>query len=552
MKAEVETIGKVLTGDERFFIPSYQRPYCWEPDNAEALLEDVWDSCQSGEKEYFIGSLIRIPFEDGSPYEVVDGQQRLITLTLIMGQLGALIDDKVIKSDMRKRLFWIDPYAKPKTPLPTLNVRAAERTFYLERVIQDDTSRKPKTDPEKVFVVNQARIQKFLSAMNQEELEKFAGYLLKNVLVVSVKADNRASSFRLFNVLNNRGLPLSDADLIKNLLLEKVANDEAASKQVERNWGDIENYVGVEDFDKFLSIHQISEKKDRDRAKAKNFPYYESMLLGKFRGAAADMSRMLLRSAENYQKILDGNIDDGNAQKSTIFLGQLSQKRLNEWMPAFLAFHNRGNWDDRFPEFARLFEQVYMHAWWMNLPPSQREAACYRAVEAINKGESFDMVAAHVRKLANNAEFEKALDEDFYDGTRKQIINLVKSVLLRLDREEYDESVEMTYSKKISIEHILPQDGSGAYWRERFSKDEHAHWLHKLGNLTIVSVRKNSAARNLGFDKKKEAYQKSRQCPFGITNRLCDLPDWTPSAIEKRHEKLKALAKDLWLVEELV
>ena len=551
MKADVKTIGKVLTGDEKFFIPSYQRPYCWEPDDAEALVEDVWNSCKSGEKEYFIGSVICISREDG--YEVVDGQQRLVTLTLIMAIMGRLEDkcDEMIRTDMKSRIFRIDPYARHRAPSPTLTVRADEHPFYLEQVLQGK-NKQPATGPQKVFVANQKKIREFLEEKSEEDLKKFAGYLLKNVLVVSAEADNRASSFRLFNVLNNRGMPLNDADLIKNLLLEKVAADTAASAQVESNWGDIENCVGVEDMDKFLSIHQISEKADRDRAKKQNFPYYESMLSGRFGGAAADMSRMLLRSAENYQKILDGNIDDGNAQKSTIFLGQLSQKRLNEWMPAFLAFHNRGNWDDRFPEFARLFERVYMQAWWMNLPPSQRDAACYRALESINKGESFDMVAAHVRKLANNAEFEKALDEDFYDGTRKQIINLVKSVLLRLDREEYDESVEMTYSKKISIEHILPQDGSGAYWRERFSKDEHAHWLHKLGNLTIVSVRKNSAARNLGFDKKKEAYQKSRQCPFGITNRLCDLPDWTPAAIEKRHEKLKALAKDLWLVEELV
>ena len=553
MEADVKTIGKVLTGDEKFFIPSYQRPYCWEPDNAEALLEDVWESCKSGEKEYFIGSIICIPREDG--YEVVDGQQRLVTLTLIMAIMGRLEDkcDEMIRSDMKNRIFRIDPYANRREPSPTLTVRKAEHDFYLKRVLQDKNNQ-PETDPQKVFVANQKRIREFLGEKSEEELKKFAGYLLRNVLVLSAGANDRASSFRLFNVLNNRGMPLNDADLIKNLLLEKVAADKTASAQVEKNWGDIEECVGVEGLDKFLSVHQISEKTDRDRAKKKNFLYYESMLseTGKFHGNAIGMSGMLLHSARNYQAIWEGSLGNNASKKSVFFLRQVSQKNFGEWMPAFLAFHNRGGWNDQFPQFARLFEKVYMHHWWMQFSKSRREAASYYAIEAINKGEAFDKVMASVRSLANNAGFERTLDEDFYDGTRPQIINLVKAVLLRLDREEYDDSVEMTYSRKISVEHILPQDGSNAYWCERFNEKERAHWLHKLGNLTIVSIRKNSSARNLGFDEKKAAYQKSRQCPFGITNRLCDLPDWTPAAIEKRHEKLKALAKDLWLVEELV
>jgi uncharacterized protein with ParB-like and HNH nuclease domain len=104
MKAEERTIIKVLTEQICYEIPPYQRPYSWERDNVEQLLQDVWDACENSEQEYFIGSLITIEKELDSRYEVVDGQQRLTTLNLILARLRDHIKDEAARAYLGLRL----------------------------------------------------------------------------------------------------------------------------------------------------------------------------------------------------------------------------------------------------------------------------------------------------------------------------------------------------------------------------------------------------------------------------------------------------------------
>lgn len=550
MKAYQETIGDILTGErkgKRFYVPAYQRPYKWDTEDAEQLAQDIYVSHMSQNvDEYFIGSVICIKNDDGR-FEIVDGQQRLITLTLLMERIGAHTDDKEICADLQSRILRVDPY-KDKDPIPALEVRESEREFYLGRILRGE-SIPDKTEAQRVFLNNQKKLGDFLSdkGMDQEQLKKMAEYLLCNVYVVFVEVNDRASSFRLFNVLNHRGLPLNDADLLKSALLEKVAGNDVRSKQVQKQWQDIEDIAEEqgEELDNFLTLHQISEKTNRDRVKSKNFDYYDGRLRKDFNGNSLKMSEMLWSSAECYGEILGGHT---GASKVTEFLAGLSKPE--EWMPAFMAFLNRHD-RDKFPEFALLFEKVYMQGWLTLIPKSQREAACYYAVEAINNGKSHADVMSAVRALADDQALEKALDaEEFYDGSRPRIINLVKAVLLRVDRERHDDStVTIPDRRKITVEHILPQTMTDPYWTDRFTAEQHEQWLHKLGNLTLISGKKNSAAKNLGFDRKKDAYEQANKKPsFEITKEICTLPEWDMEALRQRHEKLKGEIMALWRV----
>ena len=545
MKAYEAKIEDVLTGGKQFYVPVYQRPYKWDPEDAEQLARDICDSYMSQNvTEYFIGSIICIN-NDGR-FEIVDGQQRLITLTLLMEQIKVRTENEGVRADLQNRILRVDPFSKDKDPVPALVVREPEQEFYLRRVLGGENIPN-KTEAQRVFLNNQRKLGDFLSDMEQEQLTEMARYLLRNVYVVFVEVDNRASSFRLFNVLNHRGLPLNDADLLKSALLEQVADNEARSKQVQRQWQEIEDIAEEqeEELDNFLALHQISEKTDRNRVKEKNFEYYGGRLRERFNGDSEKMSDMLLSSAECYREILGGHT---GASKVTEFLAGLSKPE--EWMPACMAFLNRHD-RDKFPEFALLFEKVYMQGWLTLLPKSQREAACYYAVEAINNGKSHADVMSAVRALADDQAFEKALDaEEFYDGSRPQIINLVKAVLLRVDRERHDDStVTIPDRRKITVEHILPQTMTDPYWTDRFTAEQHEQWLHKLGNLTLISRMKNSAAKNHGFDRKKDAYEQANKKPsFEITKEICTLPEWDMEALRQRHEKLKGEIMALWRV----
>ncbi len=548
MESSVKKVEGLLDGNTKYFIPPYQRPYRWDPENAEQLVQDVYESYQSKEDKYFIGSMICIEQEGG--FEVVDGQQRLITLTLILKQLSELINEGRIKIDLQKKILWTETFTGYTSP--AVKVRKNEHEFYLN--ILEGKGVEPKTNTEKVFSTNQSEINTFLTTLSQNELEKLAKHLLTKVLIVFVVADDRMSSFRLFNVLNDRGVGLNDADLLKNFLFGEVSGNKDRSRQVEKKWQQIEDLVGEQEIGTFFLLHIHSEKINRDRVvkikgrRVSNFEYCQHQLRGKFDGDAVRMLDALIKSAENYDEILNGGPE---IKKSIAFMLKLSGAKLKEWFPALLAFLNKRGHTEEFFEFAKLMEKIYAQSCLRKLTSGQRDKACYLAIEAINRDESFPTIMESIKDCVDNQKFEESLNaDDFYDGSRRQIIVLVKSVLMKVDAEREDGSVEKNYTGKITVEHILPQNMNDPYWINLFTKEQHEKWKNKLGNLTLISGAKNSSAKNFGFDKKKESYNRLNQkCSFEITKEICELPEWNMRSLKDRHDKLKKEMKKLWFVD---
>ena len=121
MEAKECKVQDILTENKKFIIPSYKSPYSWTVDNAEQLIDDIYKSSQSEENEYFIGSMICIN-KGQNQYEVVDGQQRLTTLSIIVSELKKIIPIQGIKDDLQKRVLPIDVYSDERDE-PRLIVR---------------------------------------------------------------------------------------------------------------------------------------------------------------------------------------------------------------------------------------------------------------------------------------------------------------------------------------------------------------------------------------------------------------------------------------------
>jgi uncharacterized protein with ParB-like and HNH nuclease domain len=550
MEAKECKVQEILTENKTYIIPPYQRPYSWNPDNAEQLIDDIYQSYYADDEEYFIGSMICIN-KGKNVYEVVDGQQRLTTLSLIVEQLKALTEVSKIKEDLQQRLLPVDMFSD-EPDIPRLTVREKERPLYQHYILQGDTKYKPEkpTDTESLFIENHNIIGQYLENKTQNELKGLVKFILQNVFIVFVQTGDIASSFRLFNVLNNRGMPLSNADLLKNTLFEAISKNKLGSEQVEKAWADIEDVVSVSRLDKFLTLHRISEKKDRDRVLQKGYESFVSSLKDDFNGDAVQMSLMLLGSAKNYNKLVSNEFESIQLKRKISSLSLLSAE---EWIPPLMAFLNRMDNVkdlniDQFDEYVTIFEKVYIHGWMKKQVRSQREMVCYSAFVAINNAHPFEQIIENVLSHADNEGFLSSLDKDLYEPRPNQV-NLIKSILLRLDLEQQDESVIKTYTGRITIEHVLPQKMGNEYWFERFSDTEHAEWLHKLGNLTLISGSKNSEAQNSEFGKKKNIYEKlNSKSSFDITRDLCKTSDWNLQSLLERHEILKKKLIDLWLV----
>jgi uncharacterized protein with ParB-like and HNH nuclease domain len=555
MEAKENKIQEILTENKMYFIPEYQRPYSWSIDNVSQLLDDLETSFINEEPEYFIGSMICIK-KGNNFFEVVDGQQRLTTLSLVLVQLKKLINSQGIKDDLQKRVLPVDVFLERPTE-PRLTVRRKEFNLYKFFILQDNKNYLPSkpTDTELLFIENSNFINEYLKDKDQALLKKLAQYILQNVFCVFVTTENFSSSFRLFNVLNNRGLPLSNSDLLKNSLFEYSEANKLNKIQVEENWQEIENLIGVRNFDKFLSLNKISEKKDRNRVTKQDYDSYLQTLKNDFKGDAVAMSISLLNSAKNYMKIIENDFsdfDDKNLERRTKTLSNLSN---DEWVPPLMAYLNKvSNGSEKlekenFSKFVEIFESVYLQGWIRKQIKSQREAVSYMALALINNDKNFSEIISGILNHSDGEEFKLALDLPIYEPRPNQVA-LLRSILLRIDMEMQDISVSKTYNGRVTIEHILPQKINNEYWRSEFSDEQHEFWVHRIGNLTLISGHKNSEAQNSDFNKKKLIYKKlNSRASFDITKDICDNDVWNIRVIEKRHNEFKKLMMQLWSTE---
>ncbi len=555
MEAKESKILDILSENNRYSIPAYQRPYSWDKDNVEQLVEDIYNSFKQEDIEYFIGSMICIENEKDE-YEVVDGQQRLTTLSIILARLkDAITDNELVKNKLQDLVMPLDPFSD-EPPVPRLQVRKKESLLYEKYILQSEEAYFPDkpTYSENLFIENSKVIGGFFKSISQAELCQLAKYILNNVFVVFVKTGDLASSFRLFNVLNNRGLPLSNSDLLKNSLFEVASQGNSDPERVEAAWLRIEENIGVDNFDRFLTLHKLSQKNDRDRVLQKNLDSFMDALRGTYKNDAIEYVNSLEMSANNYQRIKDNDFTDSGLSRR---IGSLLNLGTDEWLPPILSFLNRKKLGGEFTEqqfidFVTTFEKVYMHGWLMKQPKSKREMVCYSALVAINNVHSFDEILEFVIAHADNDGVLVALEHGIYEPTPNKV-NLVKTVLLRIDQEIQDDSVIKTYSGRITIEHVLPQRPTNEYWLSRFTEEEHAVWVHKLGNLTLVSGSKNSEAQNSDFNKKKSVYEKqNNRVSFDVTKEVCQLDNWGMSELTNRHAKLVNLLKSIWLVNEQI
>lgn len=539
MKAEERTISQILTNQVRYEIPPYQRPYSWDKDNVQQLLEDLQEAYEAQDEEYFIGSLITIEQRRDKLYDVVDGQQRLTTLNLVLARLRDHIEDGASKSLLQNCLM-------PKNPLteaveaPRLSLRKKDQAFFRKHIlesqpIQPDKIRELEV-PQQNLIQNAAVIDAFYANKSQQYLKLLADFILSSVYVVFVTTFSFDSAYRLFNVLNARGMPLSNADLIKNSLFSQLNGASGDSKTLEETWLELESIIGIERLDTFFGHYRTALAAN----KASKALHEEMAELIKAKGNPFTFLEDVIQAAGQYVRILDREFANPAALRS---LYALSRVKYEDWIPPLLTFLSHGV--DGLDEvtFLDLLEKITMQNWVRRLGSTARLTIYFQLIRAIRAHKSAADITALFHEHASNEEFLQLLGSNIYGQP------FTNAVLLRLEEAPQDESVTKTFSGLITIEHVLPQALKDPYWVERFLPEEHQQWVHKLGNLTPLSGRKNYKAQCFSFDRKKEIYQeKLKKVSFDITKEVCEQPEWTLTTIKDRHQKLLDLAQQIWFI----
>ena len=277
LEAHEVPLHKVFGSDYDFRIPDYQRPYAWEVEQALQLLDDLVEAVGKRDEEpYFLGSMVLVKRDGVANSEVIDGQQRLTTLTILLAIVRDLASPGGIRDSLGKMIVEQGDELLGLEPKPRLALRKRDQAFFLAYVQEPGRTEDLialsdgalKTDAQKAIRDNAKALREGLTELGEEARRRLVKMISARTFLVVVSTPNLASAHRIFSVMNARGLDLSPADIFKADVISKCESDEYSTK-----WEDAEVMLGRSDFaDLFLYIRMIFAKERAKEVLLTEFP----------------------------------------------------------------------------------------------------------------------------------------------------------------------------------------------------------------------------------------------------------------------------------------
>ncbi len=525
--SNAKTIKEIFGDTDSYYqIPDYQRAYSWVDEQIEALWNDILAAMNDKDESYFLGPMILVKTDDDR-YNVVDGQQRLTTLTILFCVLRDLymkgkkrIEDSiksVIEDKYRLRL------------ITQANHQNKFQQEVLEGVVfpSDPLSKKEK-EAEKFK--NAALILKNkLEIIEQKgQLSDFVNYLLNNVIMITVVCSKRSFAVKLFQVLNTRGLPLTNADLIKSHLYGQLEDDKK-SKQFMATWNEIENMAPNVD-ESLESLFTYFEH-CLLASNPKHSLYNELVRTDLFKKNLKNPNKVIYQTRKFFNGYRDVYSTDSKAVYSLWYLpNQVFWKSI-------LATAKYKGFSD-FSALCRELRRMYYSYWIAGYTTPKIKQLSFNLVGWIKNKRGLDEIRNEIDKKMSKDNVQKRMGDNLRDDAYGE--SWLRPLLILIEYEQTDDS-KLTYiepSRKLHVDHILPNGWeSNADWRSKWTKDQADKWLQKIGNLTLLSGKKNIAARNDSFQRKKAIYKGKGidgTTAFLISQKILYKRNWLEGHIKNR------------------
>ena len=280
LTAHEHPLSKIFCSDYQFEVPSYQRPYSWEEEQAGELFDDVLAAMQraNGREDaepYFLGSLVLIKAPGWSRAQVVDGQQRLTTLALLFAALRDMISREDVRASLERLLVEPGDPLRSLVEQPRLTVWETHREFFAKHVtrlggLRDLADEQALEGSQQLVQLNSKLLIKRLEALPEEDRIELARFLVSSTYLVVVSTPDENSAHRIFAVMNDRGMQLSHTDILKAEILGEIPaadRDSYAAK-----WAAAEESVGRDAFgDLFAHVRMIYAKTKPEKSILEEF-----------------------------------------------------------------------------------------------------------------------------------------------------------------------------------------------------------------------------------------------------------------------------------------
>lgn len=534
-----------------FRIPSYQRPYAWTTEQAGELLEDVKAAClETGPvadaSPYFLGSIVLIKNPQDPTADVVDGQQRLTTLTILLCVLRDLAQPDIARS-IHAYVCQTGNPIQGTTDVFRLTLRDRDADFFRDTIQAEGATAKlpdPRNfkDSRARIVENASFLRGLLAEMSPEDRTRLTMYVVQRCYLVIVAASDQDSAFRIFSVLNSRGLDLSPADILKADIIGALP--EAQRDTYNLRWETLEDELGRARFAELFGHIRMIHRKQK----------MQGTLISEFREfvptrtePAKFIESELEPYGDAYEAITDQSFETfKNADAINRLLTHLSRIDNFDWQPPAIEVFARRKAD---PDFILAFVtdlERLAYALFLNRADSSERIRRYgRLLDTIQAGGDLFADGSPLQLTqAEKAAVLTTLGGDIYTVTRIRL-----PLLLRLD--EMLSGGSAVYNQPlISVEHVLPQNPPpGSQWLKDFpNMEDRDAWVHRLANLVLLTRRKNSQANNADFAVKKGRYfgTKAGVTNFALTSQVLSESVWTSETLERRQGTLIGKIAEVW------
>lgn len=555
LTAKQETLADIFSDRYVFTIPGYQRPYAWGKDQAQELLDDLLGALAAAPAQladsapYFLGSIVLIKAESVPEATVVDGQQRLTTLTLLLSAIRSTVVDEEVQKDITACIYEKGSLVRGTQARYRLLLRDRDRDFF-RQYVQHENGLQELSQVNTVLPDAQGRLranaQVFmneLTKLSQAELVRLVQFIITRCYLVTVATPDLDSAYRIFGVLNSRGLDLSATDILKAEIIGGIAP--ALRDAYTKKWEDEEEDLGRDEFgDLFSHIRMVYRKAKPQGTLLKEFKDHVEPA----KQPQSFIDEVLMPMAQAFSELRDADYaSTKHAEQVNEYLRWLNRLEFKDWVPPALTFFVRHREQ---PEvvltFFRDLERLGYSMLARKTSVNDRIERFSALTKSIELDANLTLVGSPLQ-LSPEEQFQTyaALNGPLYETHSPRALALL---LLRLDHLMSDGSA--TYQHDVvSVEHVMPQqpapNSQWATWVP--DKNVHQLWVHRLGNLALLSRKKNSSASNRDFDWKKSAYfTKGGTSAFALTTQVLQHVDWTAQVMQQRQDILLERLETHW------
>ena len=548
-------LSKIFSADFEYHIPGYQRPYAWTEEETGILFDDLYEFFQTEAVDnYFLGSIVLIKDENKPYADVIDGQQRLTTLSILFSVMANSFHTEDYRNNCKKYLQEEGNILEGIAAQPRIFLRDWDQDFFSKYIQDIQLDALVQIDPVTLDTEAKRHIQKnctvlrekFSEVFNDEnDLLKFTQFILTRCFLVVVSTPNQESAFRVFSVMNSRGLDLLPTDIIKSMTIGKLPKDE--EQKYTEKWEELENLTGRDGFNEVFTHTRTIFAKERPK---KNLLDEFKEYVIKQTSPKSLVDEYLIPYTEAYVCLKNCDFSSTqNAEEINELLLWLNKTNNHDWMPPAIKFLTDHKNDSVYILwFIRKLERLASYLLVTAKDVNQRmERYKWILVEMESRPDNNLTAPLENIELTDweKQQFIDALNGEIYSMTAKRRNYIIQ----RLDSFLSDGGA--TYNTKLfTIEHVLPQHPSAdSEWMKLWPDTQtQRFWLNKIANLVPLTRMHNSAAQNYDFNTKKIKYFQSKNgtSSYTLTTQVINIAAWTPEVVEARQKDLEEIFISKW------